>query len=202
MLGEIQESGNVLLELVNNTIDVAKIEEDRFTIEIDEVDVVDVLGLVYAVAEPLAAKKGVSLTNHVDPDVPMLWSDWEALRKVMTNLVGNAVKFTGEGGSVWMGARCGDAPDTVELYVRDTGVGIPADQFDRIFGKFSQSGFEVASSSKGSGLGLFLVKTVAEKLGGTVSVQSAVGEGSTFSVVLPVDGRVFLESSGREESER
>ena len=186
MLGEIQESGNVLLELVNNTIDVAKLEEDRFLLEIDEVDLVDVLGLVYAVAEPLAAKKRITLVNHVDAGVPLVWSDWEALRKIATNLVGNAVKFTEPGGGVWMGAQLGSEPNTVELYVRDTGVGIPPEEFERIFGKFSQSGFEVASASKGSGLGLFLVQTLAQKLGGSVRVQSVVGEGSTFTVVLPV----------------
>lgn len=202
MLGEIQESGNVLLELVNNTIDVAKLEEDRFALEIDEVDLVDVFGLVYAVAEPLAAKKGIALVNHVDGDVPFVWSDWEALRKIVTNLVGNAVKFTEPGGSVWMGARLGAKCDTVELYVRDTGVGIPAKEFERIFGKFSQSGFEVASASKGSGLGLFLVKTVAQKLGGSVSVESVVGEGSTFTVVLPVGScPAGCGARGQEEGE-
>lgn len=186
MLGEIQESGSVLLDLVNNTIDVARLEENRFLIEIDEVDLVDVLGLVYAVAEPLAAKKGVALVNHVDPNVPLIWSDWEALRKIVTNLVGNAVKFTEPGGNVWMGARVGSEGSSVELYVRDTGVGIPREEFERIFGKFSQSGFEVASASKGSGLGLFLVQTLAQKLGGSVRVESTVGEGSTFTVTLPV----------------
>lgn len=189
MLAEIRESGSVLLDLVNNTIDVAKLEEGRFAIELDEVDVVDVLGLVHTVAEPLAAKKGIALINHVDGDVPMLWSDWEALRKIMVNLVGNAIKFTAEGGTVWMGARRGDEPDTVVLYVRDTGVGIAPERLEGIFGKFSQSAFEVASVSKGSGLGLFLVKTLAQMLGGTVGVQSAAGQGSTFTVTLPVDAR-------------
>ena len=200
LLSEIKENSQVLLEMVNNTIDVAKIEENRLEITRDEVDVVDVLGMVGSVVEPLALKQGIRLTKHVDADVPIVYTDAEALRKIVMNLASNAVKFTERGGEVAIGVRMGDgergAVSIRELVitVSDTGCGIPEEEFERIFGKFSQSGFEMASSSQGSGLGLYLVRTLAERLGGSVSVQSEVGRGSVFTVTLPLDP--FVSDAG------
>lgn len=223
LLGEIKENSQVLLEMVNNTIDVAKIEENRLEITHDEVDVVDVFSMVGAVIEPLALKQGIRFTKHVDADVPIIRSDGEALRKIVMNLASNAVKFTERGGEVRVEARVCDAEAlaggggtglgvhageegvglgahadggagagtppgrTLVITVSDTGCGIPEEEFERIFGKFSQSGFEMASASQGSGLGLYLVRTLAERLGGVVSVRSVVGKGSTFTVTLPLE---------------
>lgn len=186
LVKEIKENGVTLLNMVNNTIDVARLEAGKFEVQYDDVDLVDVVNAVFSVAEPLAMKQGIVLTKAVDPKIPIIWSDWEALRKVVLNLVSNALKYTDEGGSVHVGALMGVRADVVVLTVSDTGVGIAPEDFGRIFSRFAQAGAAGSPSEGGSGLGLFLVKGLVEKLGGTVSVKSVVGEGSTFTVTLPL----------------
>lgn len=196
LVREIKENSVVLLGMVNNTIDVARLEAGRFEVQTEDVDLVDVLNAVFAVAEPLAIKQGIELAKAVDPDVPVMRSDWEALRKIILNLVSNALKFTEPGGSVSVSARLIDGGSAVAIDVADTGIGIALQDFESVFDKFSQATTQGAASSGGSGLGLFLVRSLAEKLGGSVRIASVVGEGSVFSVVVPV---VSVETSETDE---
>ncbi len=191
LVQEIKENSVVLLDMVNNTIDVARLEAGRFEVQCDEVDLVDVVNAVFAVAEPLAIKQGIVLGKSVDPGIPIMRSDWEALRKIIMNLVSNALKFTERGGSVEVSARLANAGDEDEggalavIAVADTGCGIDPDDHARIFSRFTQAS-AAASGRGGSGLGLFLAKNLAERLGGSIAVESAPGKGSTFTVVVPI----------------
>ena len=188
LVGEIRENSRMLLDMVNNTIDVEKLEQGRFKIDVDEIDLFDAVDSVCAALGPLAARRGVLLVRDLDPATPIALADWEALRKILVNLVGNALKFTEAGGTVTVGTRPSPAEGRVELFVADTGIGIPEEDRERVFGKFDQSVFRTAASSQGSGLGLFLVRTLAERLGGCVRLESELGAGSTFTVDLPACG--------------
>lgn len=184
---EIKENSVALLSMVNNTIDVARLEAGSFEVQYDDVDLVDVINAVFSVAEPLAIKQGIALAKAIDPKIPIMRSDWEALRKIVLNLTSNALKFTERGGSVSVSAHYEVDEEIVAIVVRDTGTGIASEDFERIFNRFTQAGPASPSESDGSGLGLFLVKSLVAKLGGAVTVESTVGEGSAFTVFVPVD---------------
>lgn len=212
LVGKIKDNSHVLLSMVNNTIDVARLEAGRLEVALDEVDLVDVLAAVFAVAEPLAIKKGVALTKSIDPTVPVMHSDGEALRKILLNLVSNAVKFTDEGGSVAVTARMTEGGEQVLIEVSDTGIGVTPEDCERIFDKFSQAKHQAADKavvgvggradkagkSPGSGLGLYLVKCLTERLGGCVKLHSTVGKGTVFTVTVPVSS--VEDASGEEAS--
>ena len=191
---EIKQSSAQLLEMVNNTIDVARLEAGRLELQWDEVDLFDVVGEVTATSMPLAQKRGVTFTHRVDFDVPIIFSDDEALRKILLNLTSNAIKFTEPGGTVALAVRMADEPGRILLEVSDTGVGIRPEDQTHIFEKFSQVG--QVEHGGGSGIGLFLVKSLAEELGGAVAVASEPGQGSVFSVVIPLDGRGGADDAG------
>ena len=177
------------MNMVNNTIDVARLEAGSLALQIDETDLVDVMGAVFATAEPLALQQSVTLSKFIDPAIPVMRTDGEALRKIMLNLVGNALKFTPPGGSVAVEAHLEGCDRWVRLSVTDTGFGIASEDCERIFEKFSQASAKETPGRKvpGSGLGLYLVQNLAERLGGEVHVKSEVGKGSTFTVYVPVE---------------
>ena len=184
MVGEIKENSRHLLNLVNNTIDVAKLESGHFSLSYDEVDLVDVIQSITAAVGPLASKNGIEIRKSIASDTPIIYSDSEALRKVFMNIVGNALKFSREDSRVFI--EVAPEGDVVRVSVRDEGIGIPADQQERIFERFEQAGDGKSGRSAGSGLGLFLAKSLVERLGGSIMLESAPGAGSTFSVLLPV----------------
>ena len=132
---------------------------------------VDVVEAVFSVAEPLALKEGIRLTRTVDPEAPFLRSDPEALRKIILNLVSNAIKYTPEGGAVEVSAGKAPNAEAVVVEVRDTGMGIRKENLGAIFDKFNRPGADDGAVISGSGLGLYLVKMLAERLGGTVAVS-------------------------------
>lgn len=195
LVRKIKESSSKLLAMVNNTIDVARLEAGQLTVQLDDVDLVDVVSAVFAVADPLAMQQNITLTKTIDPTIPVMRTDGEALRKVLLNLVSNALKFTAPGGSVAVEATMPSTKETVVITVRDTGAGIASSDQGIIFLKFSQSKSrkEASGNVAGSGLGLYLVKSLVERLGGTVGLESVVGQGSTFIVELPLKSEEKLE---------
>lgn len=132
LVGKIKESSSSLLNMVNNTIDVARLEAGSLALQIDETDLVDVMGAVFATAEPLALQQSVALSKFIDPAIPVMRTDGEALRKIMLNLVGNALKFTPPGGSVAVEAHLECCDKWVRLSVTDTGFGIASEDCERI----------------------------------------------------------------------
>jgi two-component system, NarL family, sensor histidine kinase BarA len=187
-LEEIDKNGRILLEMVDNVLETARIQAGSERLNLELVDLSDVVGMVEASSLSLAAKKRIALATRVAGDVPLILSDWEKVRRILVNLVSNAIKFTPEEGSVSVDVRFDEGARLVVIEVTDDGIGIPADKQELIFERFAQENMSTVRRYGGSGLGLSLVKDLAAMLGGAVSLKSRVGEGSVFRVVLPADG--------------
>ena len=157
----------------------------------ETVDLGDIVGMVQAVVQPLAMRKGIAFTCEIDPDVPLVTADFEKLRHVLENLCGNAVKFTSEGGAVLLAVSYHPECGQVWMRVTDTGIGIAKKDQRRIFDRFVQADSSASRSYNGTGLGLALAKEYAEMHGGTISVESEPGRGSTFTVRIPVEGSSY-----------
>ncbi len=185
MVQEVRESSEELLRMVNNVIDMSKVDAGRYEIRLEEVDVLDVVRTVKSALGPLALKKGISLDAQLDPKTPIITSDWELIRKILVNLVGNALKFTETGGAVDIVVRAQEDRDTILIEVRDTGCGISEKDCERIFERFEQGHTSSRAKEKGSGLGLSLSREFASMLGGQLGVTSYPGIGSTFFLTLP-----------------
>ena len=181
----IRSNGAILLDLINDILDLAKIESGHLSFE--EVDF-DIRELVDTVAETMglrAHQKQLELTGHVASDVPRtLVGDPLRLRQVIVNLLGNAVKFTTEGGIVLSvsvaRADCGSGTTLIRFSVTDTGIGISSDKTDTIFSAFTQADSSTTRNYGGTGLGLTIVKRLVEMYRGAITVNSEVGKGSTF----------------------
>jgi two-component system phosphate regulon sensor histidine kinase PhoR len=133
---------------------------------------------------PIAAKKGISLHIEPAPHDTEAFCDAEAMHQIVTNLLDNAIKYTPEGGAVTVGARAGT--DVVEIYVRDTGIGIPPEELPRLFERFYRVDKARSRDLGGTGLGLAIVKHLVRSQGGDVRVESVPNQGSTFSFTVPV----------------
>ncbi|CVH78216.1 Sensory/regulatory protein RpfC [Coriobacteriaceae bacterium CHKCI002] len=185
-----------LLEMVNNVLDMVRVESGAVEIVLETIDLVDLVTNVADVADPIARGKGIAVVTEVAPDVPLIKGDWVQIEKVLGNLMSNAVKFTGEGGRVAMRAAFDAQARSVVFTVEDNGIGIARESLDGIFDRFVQADASISRKYRGSGLGLSLVKKTVEALGGTVRVESELGEGSVFTVVLPVE---VVEEDGYDE---
>jgi signal transduction histidine kinase len=181
-LRDIRASGRHLLELLNDILDLSKVEAGAMVLEVSHVDVADTVEHVANMMRERATRRNIRLVNDVDASIGLLDADELRLRQVLLNLLSNAVKFTLPGGTVRVTAV--REPETVVLAVTDTGPGIPAADQERIFDSFQQ-GTWTTSRQEGTGLGLTLCKRIVEMHGGTIGVDSEVGVGSTFTVRLP-----------------
>jgi signal transduction histidine kinase/ActR/RegA family two-component response regulator len=182
-LRDILASGKHLLELLNDILDLSKVEAGAMVLATSPVDVADTVEHVVSMMRERAVRKDLVLVNEVGPDAGRLEADELRLRQVLLNLLSNAVKFTSAGGTVRVFAERG--PDAVVLSVADTGPGIPASEQERIFDSFQQGSW-TTHKQEGTGLGLTLCKRIVELHGGDIAVVSEVGAGSTFTVRLPV----------------
>ena len=182
----IRAAADHLLGLVNDVLDLSKIEVGRMEIDVQPVDLDAVLDAVATVVEPAADAKGIRIDVVVARDMPKIETDPRHLRQVLLNLAANAIKFT-ERGAVTLVARRADVGNGIELAVEDTGIGIADSDLHRIFEEFEQvrPGGRGDSLQRGSGLGLAIARKLARLLGGDVQVVSHVGFGSRFTVLLP-----------------
>ena len=188
-LETVQRSGQSLLRVINDILDYSKIEAGKLELSVAPLDLRRLLKDVVLLFETSAAQKSVELILEIDPELPpCIVGDNIRLRQVLCNLVGNAVKFT-EQGEVALTAGCrhkeGAAP-LLLLTVRDTGTGIPVELQDRLFEDFSQLGTVSVKRGVGTGLGLSISRRLVELMGGTIAVTSSPGQGSTFSVAIPL----------------
>jgi signal transduction histidine kinase len=179
----VQSNGKHLLGLINDVLDLSKIEAGRLSLVLDDYAMPAVVQSVMAATEGLAQAKGLALSTRVAEAMPLGRGDERRLTQVLLNLVGNAIKFT-ESGSVEITADATDGG--FELAVRDTGPGIAEADQARIFEAFQQVDSTSTRSKGGSGLGLAISKRIIEMHGGAIAVESRPGAGSTFRVVLPV----------------
>jgi signal transduction histidine kinase len=186
----IQKSGKTLLEMINDILDLAKIESGKMETRLTDFHIAQVVAAQCDMARPLTERKNIDLESQIDADLPPLHQDQARVQQILNNLLSNAIKFTPEGGRIAVSARRDEANFLV-LEVTDTGVGIaPEDQLT-IFEKFRQgrtampSGDAMTREYSGSGLGLSIVKELCRLLGGEISLHSELGKGSTFTVRLP-----------------
>jgi signal transduction histidine kinase/CheY-like chemotaxis protein/CHASE3 domain sensor protein len=190
----ISDAGNDLLTLINDILDLSKIEAGKVDLHIESIAIAPLLEGVASTLEPLARRKGLALSVSVQAETPdHLASDPQRLSQVLKNLLSNAIKFT-ETGKVSLHAFQ-DSADSVSFAVRDTGIGIPQHQQELIFEAFRQADGSTHRKYGGTGLGLSISRDLAHLLGGELGVQSAPGEGSTFTLTLPLahadSGRVM-----------
>jgi len=181
-LDDILSSGQHLLNLINDILDLSKVEAGRMELQVSVFPLAEVVENSLSMVRERATRQGVALLTHVDPSVGLLDADERKIKQILFNLLSNAVKFTPDGGQVTLAART--VGDTVEIAVADTGVGIGAEEQARIFDEFYQVG--PGMTQEGTGLGLALTRRLVELHHGQLRVESAPGEGSTFTVVLPL----------------
>jgi signal transduction histidine kinase len=180
---DIHDAGRHLLGLINDSLDLARIEAGRIEIETRSLEVEPFLRDSLRMVREEAARRGIGLLLEIDPDVTTVRADERKLRQVLFNLLANAIRFTDRGGTVAVRAHA--EAQTLHIAIADTGVGIPAADQERIFGEFEQAGTS-EDRRGGTGLGLALAKRLVELHGGGIGLESAPGRGSTFTVVLPL----------------
>lgn len=180
----IERNGYTLLQLINDILDLSKIESGRLELNCSDIILKDFLDDTVSGIAPLARENRLSIGVSVTEDVGPICSDPDKLRQVMINLLSNAIKFTDEGGSILISVRP-DGPEMIEIEVCDTGVGIPEQSLPSIFDAFRQVAIRGQSKYKGTGLGLSIVKKLITVLKGEISVKSSLGSGTTFAIKLP-----------------
>jgi signal transduction histidine kinase len=182
-LQDILSSGRHLLSLINDILDLSKIEAGRMELELGRFDVPLALDNALTLVRERAGRNGIALELVIDPGVGALVADERKVKQVLVNLLSNAVKFTREGGTV--SVRAARLDGGVEIAVSDTGIGIAPEDQGLIFEEFRQVGTDYARKREGTGLGLALSRRLVELHGGKIRVESELGRGSTFTFNIP-----------------
>jgi signal transduction histidine kinase len=185
-LNDIHSSGEHLLSLINDILDLSKIEAGRMDLELSRFDIAGALENSLTLIRERATRNNIALGLECDAEVGEWIADERKFKQIMLNLLSNAVKFTPQGGSISVRARRADA--SVEIAVADTGIGIKPEDQELVFEEFRQAGGDHLKKSEGTGLGLALTKRFVELHKGEISLQSEVGKGSTFTFTLPEKG--------------
>ena len=195
-LQKIQSSSDYLLGLINDILDMSKIESGKMKLEPVNFDMGELLGTIRELIAPQAAAKGITFTQHSALRRTWFSADRMRISQVLINLLGNAVKFTPQGGEVTLTVEEAGAPSgqeaLVRFTVRDTGVGIPKEEQDRVFRAFEQASGANPAKQQGTGLGLSISSRLVQLMGSSIRLESAPGEGSAFSFAVPL-------TLGREE---
>ncbi len=184
-LGKITSAGRHLLSLINDILDLSKIEAGRMELTSESFELPRLLREVAASVRPLVEKHSNTLTLQVADDIPSIVGDAMRVRQVLLNLVSNATKFTERGAIAVRAAR---VDDWVRIDVRDTGIGMTAAEVSRLFREFSQADASTTRRYGGSGLGLAISQRLCRMMGGRITVRSTKGQGSVFTVALPIAG--------------
>jgi two-component system cell cycle sensor histidine kinase PleC len=180
---DIYESGTYLLEVINDILDMSKIEAGRMSLHLGQVDVADIVDDSMKVVSQAAEERNITLERHGPPHM-MLEADRRALKQVFLNLLSNAVKFTRDGGSV--DVHISRARQIVKIAIKDTGIGIPEGEISKLGRPFEQVENQFSKSHQGSGLGLAISRALIELHGGTLRISSREGQGTTVTCSLPV----------------
>lgn len=191
---DILDSGRHLLKLINDILDLSKIEADKIELELSEFDIAAFIRYSLILFKEKAMKSNIKLLDDVENEIGNIIADERKIKQALMNLISNAVKFTPDGGSVRVsarkgigGQRSGVTGNFIEISVADTGIGIRAEDIPKLFQKFTQLESALTKSYEGTGLGLALTKRLVELHGGKVFVESEPGKGSTFTIYLPAD---------------
>ncbi|MEJ5227370.1 ATP-binding protein [Thermodesulfovibrio sp.] len=196
-LKKVSANAKHLLQLINDVLDISKIESGKIELRPKEVDLKELIDGIMVTFEPLITKKGLTFTLDIEPGAEKLYVDEDKTKQILINLISNAVKFTHEGGisiKAKVSERGMDSdgnPQFVEISVKDTGIGIKREDLDKIFDKFAQADVSTTRQYEGTGLGLSIVRGLVALHKGMVWAESEVGKGSTFYVLLPFKKEVF-----------
>lgn len=194
----VKTSSDILLVLIDDILDLAKIEAGKMTLEETELNLSDLVSSILATFELRFQEKELIATQQYDKRIPKrLYGDPVRINQIFLNLIGNAIKFSNNGGHLCVSVNLREQDEEktiIELSVSDTGIGIPSDRLEIIFDPFTQSSSNVASKYGGTGLGLSIVKRLADLMGGTIAIESQVGKGSTFTIALPLKKTATTEN--------
>jgi len=182
-INDIRESGEHLLSLINDILDISKVEAGRMELVLGEFDLPEAIANTLAVMKERAVRQRIRLAIDVDPSLGTVRADERKVKQILLNLLSNALKFTPDGGSVSVSAR--RVEGGVEIAVEDTGVGIATEDREAVFEEFRQVGKDHKRKAEGTGLGLALTRKFVELHGGHVRLETEVGHGSTFTVFIP-----------------
>jgi two-component system sensor histidine kinase ChiS len=186
----IHDSGLHLLSMINDILDLAKIEAGRMELDLETVKLGEVAEEVRRITNVLYKDKPVELIIDVSPDLPEVWADQVRLRQIMTNLVSNAGKFTSQGevriSAQMVSAQYSSQSDMISISIADTGEGIAEEHLDLVFQQFRQADNSSTRKAGGTGLGLTITRHLVEMQGGHIWVESTPGAGSTFTFTVPV----------------
>jgi PAS domain S-box-containing protein len=183
-IGRIHASASHLLQLINGVLDLSKIEAGQMQFSPERLCISHIIQEVIGILSAVAARTGIRIETHIEPEVDEVTIDPGRLRQLLYNYLSNALKFTGEGGSVVVRVKS-EGPSEFRMEVSDSGIGISKEDIGRLFVEFQQLDGTMAKRYQGTGLGLALTKHIVEAQGGSVGVSSQPGQGSTFFAVLP-----------------
>ncbi len=199
-LRKVADNARHLLQLINDILDMSKIESGRMELALEYVDIVELVGTVVASLEPALEEKGLALVHDFAPDLPPVYIDRDKIRQVLVNLLSNAVKFTDQGTITIhvhpsdIGAEAG-ATRFLEVCVEDTGIGIRREDMKKLFDKFSQIDVSTIRQYEGTGLGLSIARGLVVLHKGVIWAESEFGRGTRMYFTLPVDEKVFARSA-------
>ncbi len=182
----IDKAAEELLEMVNDVLDISKIEAGKITINTIMVQIEEIFSTLRGMFKPLNINENVKLIFELPDNIPTLYTDDRKLSQIIRNFISNALKFTEEG-EVKVTARLSEDKKKLSVFVSDTGIGLTEDQQEEIFREFTQIDNYIQKRSRGTGLGLPLSKKLAEMIGGSIIVESRLGAGSTFSITIPIE---------------
>ena len=200
-LDRVYDSSERMISMINDMLNVSRIETGRLQLEIIPVSIFKVAEQVKEDLKAKSAEAGIDVVINKDNIVPLVLSDKDKLIEIFTNLIGNSLKFTKKGGNITVSAE--KKGDMVNVNVTDTGVGIATENIDKLFKKYGKlnESYATASPSTGTGLGLYITKQYLEKMGGSISVKSTLGKGTTFTFSLPVATGKELAPRERHEEQ-
>ncbi len=181
-LNMAKESAMHLLDLINDVLDISKIEAGQLTVSVKNFDIRQALQKAILSFQPVAEKKNLKLNQNIAPEIRLIHSDERRVEQIINNLINNAIKFTDQG---YVNVECFSDGINIIIRVMDTGIGINREYLDRLFKPFSQIDTGLARNHDGTGLGLSISQKLAEKLGGVITVSSEEGIGSNFTLTLP-----------------
>lgn len=196
-ISTISESGHHLLSLINDILDLAKIDAGQITLDINKVDILSVCQASLRMIKQLAQKKNQEVSLQIDPGLGLMWADERRLKQMIVNLLGNAVKFTPEHGKLGLEVHGDKEANQIAITVWDNGIGIKQADLARLFQPFIQLDSGLAREATGTGLGLALVAQMARLHGGSVNASSQAGKGSRFTIVLPWEPALAMDTSSR-----
>ncbi|WP_321311746.1 HAMP domain-containing sensor histidine kinase [Halarcobacter sp.] len=180
----IQSSGNYLLDLINDVLDLSKLESGRIVVDYSEINLLTLLDEIYNMFLPQTKEKGINLYFEFDKEIePNIYSDEKKIKQIVKNLLSNAIKFVEKGKSIYL--RVKDEDEQINISVKDEGIGIPQNRLSDIFDRFKQADSSTTRKFGGTGLGLAITKELLELLKGSIFVKSKVGIGTTFYVTIP-----------------